>query len=107
MPAPAGRPGVANCSLRWFDQTLDHFGFGEPRTFRQRVFTHSAHWRAQRLELPAAPAWNRATPSPGARRLKCSTVLPPEDDAAAVSGPAPPNHKKCAAYIHPFITITI
>eukprot|EP00041_Stephanoeca_diplocostata_P034459 m.1178327 g.1178327 ORF g.1178327 m.1178327 type:complete len:945 (+) comp24526_c0_seq3:702-3536(+) len=34
-------PGSANCTEHWFDQTLDHFDFGNNETFRQRFFVCS------------------------------------------------------------------
>jgi hypothetical protein len=42
------RPSVANLTLTWFTQTVDHFGFGVPAsgntTFPQRVFTYDKFW---------------------------------------------------------------
>ena len=46
---PRGTPGVANCTLTWFTQTVDHFSFVAPptgaATYAQRVFTYDAWWR--------------------------------------------------------------
>ena len=44
VPAPEGHPGVPNATLTWHTQWLDHFDFGETRTFQQRVFTYDRHW---------------------------------------------------------------
>ena len=43
------RPSIANCSLTWFEQTVDHFGFqpvtGQPTgTYKQRVFSYGDFW---------------------------------------------------------------
>lgn len=45
-----GCPSVANMSLRWFEQRIDHFNWapplGQPRsTFKQRVFVHTRWWK--------------------------------------------------------------
>jgi lysosomal Pro-X carboxypeptidase len=44
LPALEGRPGVPNTTLQVHDQILDHFDYGETRTFRQRVFTYDKFW---------------------------------------------------------------
>ena len=46
----AGCPSVANTSVRWIDQYLDHFDWAPPlghanNTYRQRYFTHTAWWK--------------------------------------------------------------
>ena len=45
VPASPLHPGVANCTLKWFTQPLDHFNFGEVRQWRQRYFTYDAYWK--------------------------------------------------------------
>jgi lysosomal Pro-X carboxypeptidase len=46
---PRGTPGVANCTLNFFEQTIDHFSFATPptgaQTYQQRFFTYDAYWR--------------------------------------------------------------
>lgn len=49
-PAPVrGTPGVANCTLRLFEQVIDHFSFAATptgaETFTQRVFLYDDVWR--------------------------------------------------------------
>ena len=46
----AGCPSVANTTLRWIDQYLDHFDWSPTlargnNTYRQRYFTHRSWWR--------------------------------------------------------------
>lgn len=40
------RPGTQNCTLHFFEQTLDHFSWTEigQRTFQQRYFVNADHW---------------------------------------------------------------
>ncbi len=50
LPAPRStHPGSANCTTRWFEQPIDHFGWaGTPTgalTYQQRYLTFSDHWR--------------------------------------------------------------
>ena len=48
-PPPRGTPGVANCTLSFFEQQIDHFNFASPptgvATYQQRVFTNEQYWR--------------------------------------------------------------
>ena len=49
----AGCPSVANTTLRWHEQLIDHFGWAAPlggknSTFKQRVFTHTSWWKPGR-----------------------------------------------------------
>ncbi len=41
LAAAPPRPGIANVTLSWHVTQLDHFNFGDGRTFRQRVFSYT------------------------------------------------------------------
>jgi lysosomal Pro-X carboxypeptidase len=44
----APQPGTPNCSVHWFEQTIDHFSWRPTptgaRTFRQRYFVNTQYW---------------------------------------------------------------
>lgn len=48
VPARA-TPGVANCTLNFFDQRIDHFNFAATptgaTTYQQRYFTYDKYWK--------------------------------------------------------------
>ena len=43
--ADGATPGTSNCSVQYFDQTLDHFNFNPHSTFKQRYFTYKGNWQ--------------------------------------------------------------
>ena len=38
-------PGVPDAKVEWTQQPLDHFDYGERRTWAQRYFTYDKHWK--------------------------------------------------------------
>ena len=45
----SSRPNVHNCTLTWFEQTVNHFGFAAvpgnaAGTYKQRVFSYGEYW---------------------------------------------------------------
>lgn len=47
----SGQPGVQNCTLNWFTQTIDHFSWQAPPsgnfTYQQRYFTYDQYWNKE------------------------------------------------------------
>ena len=47
----ASTPTSANCTVQWFNQSVDHLGSTTDATFMQRYFTYDAFWK------PGGPIW--------------------------------------------------
>ncbi|KFO30489.1 lysosomal Pro-X carboxypeptidase isoform X1 [Fukomys damarensis] len=46
LNSPASRPAVVlNYSVLYFQQKVDHFGFNNPKTFKQRYLISDKHWQ--------------------------------------------------------------
>ena len=49
LPRTAGHPGVANCTLNYFTQDIDHFSFSATptgaTTYQQRYYTYDKYWK--------------------------------------------------------------
>lgn len=45
VPASIMHPGVANCTIKWHSQPLDHFDYAEQRVWQQRYFAYDKYWK--------------------------------------------------------------
>ena len=66
--AAAPRPGVPNCTERFFEQRVDHFSYkaheNVPATYQQRFFVHDSYWRRPSASGNAGASAAGAPPGP-------------------------------------------
>ena len=59
-PSPFGDnlPSTANCTVHWFDQTIDHFNWGPTATnpptytYKQRYYVYDKFWKGAEKNAP-------------------------------------------------------